>query len=41
VKLLEVAVVIAFLLLMINFVLPWAAQSLVHGFITNIESSRP
>lgn len=40
VKLLEVVVAIAFLLLMINVVLPWAADALVTGFTSTIGSSR-
>jgi hypothetical protein len=38
--LLNVAIVIAFLLLMINIVLPWAAQSMADGFARSIEQSR-
>ena len=38
--LLEVAFTVAFLLLMINIVLPWAAQSMADGFVRSIEQSQ-
>jgi hypothetical protein len=40
VKLLEVALMVAFLLLMTNVVLPWAAQSMADGFVRSIEQPR-
>jgi tripartite-type tricarboxylate transporter receptor subunit TctC len=40
VKLLEITVAIAFLLLMINIVVPWAVGSLTDGFAMTVQESR-
>ena len=38
--LLDVAIAMTFLFAMINFVLPWAGDSIAAGFLESIEQSR-
>lgn len=38
VKLLEIGVTLAFLLIMINLVLPWATQSLSDSFVQQMQT---